>query len=97
MIRRLFRFDRVELLFAICRDYRDVVRVQQEVIMRKNAELSALQLAYTRHVRDLVTQFVQAQEAGTDLREILLNAINDLDDEIARLEEHAPVGRSMRE
>lgn len=61
---------------------------QQRVIDYLRAERERERLQYARNTRDLIEHFWIAQEAGLDVREPLLNGLQDLRDEVARLEEH---------
>lgn len=73
---------------ALMREARDLIRAQSALIDGLQAQLTAYELMHVRAVRDLVEQFLYAQEAGIDVRDELLDGWRDLADHVARLEEH---------
>jgi hypothetical protein len=91
LIRSLIPNREADQLLAIAQDYRAVVFEQKDLLARKDAEIFQLKLEYSRWGRAVVENFLTAQENGIDLRDALLDALRDFDDEVARLEEHAPV------
>ena len=66
-----------------------LVRDQAEVIKMQRAQMERMQLEYARNVRDLIEAFFVAQQSGEDVRDQLLEGLRDLQDEVARLEEHS--------
>lgn len=90
MIDFLARPSECDDLLKIATDYRDVVWQQRDIIARKEDEILRLKLEYSRWGRSIIENFLRASESGVDLSESLVAALRDFDDEIARLEEHAP-------
>lgn len=66
-----------------------LVKAQHEEIIRLRAQAAQHELEHARNVRDLVEQFWITQEAGIDVREPVLQGLEDLRDQVARLEEHS--------
>lgn len=66
-----------------------IARDQREVIMEQRAMMQQMRLEYARCTRDLIEQFWITQEAGIDVRDELREGLRDLQDEVARLEEHS--------
>lgn len=89
VLRRILGAD-VNDVLRIAHEFHQITLSQRHVIARQQAEIMRLKLEYSRWGRDIVSQFLVAQQAGTDLRDALTLALRDLDDEVARLEEHAP-------
>jgi hypothetical protein len=76
-------------LLQIATDYRAVVHEQQDLIQRKDEEILRLKLEYTRWGRSVIENFLLALETPeVDMREVLWQAVADMNDEVARLEEH---------
>jgi hypothetical protein len=71
-------------LYALCQE-------QSECIQRQKAHIDFLELTHTRNVRDLIHNFQAALDAPDEdvLRDGLEAALVDLNDHVARLEEHA--------
>lgn len=65
-----------------------LVRDQNEVIKLQRQQMAFMRLEYARSTRDLIEQFFIAQESGVDVREPLQIGLRDMEDEVARLEEH---------
>lgn len=87
-LRRLLNYDTVDVLLQIGVGYQEVVKEQGEKIDNLERQLQALRLEHTRNLRDLVEHFFIAQEAGLDVRDELEAGLRDLQDEVARQEEH---------
>lgn len=80
--RRLFNVELVEGLLDLCQH-------QQEIMRAQKTQLDGILLAHARHSRDLIEQFLLALDGPEEpLREKLIEAMCDLSDEVARLEEH---------
>jgi hypothetical protein len=91
LIRALIPNREAEELLQIATDYRDVVMQQSDIIVRQQADIAALKLEYSRWGRDIISNFlVLLENPEIDARDILIEALRDFDDEVARLEEHAP-------
>jgi hypothetical protein len=67
----------------------EIIREQRDTIERQNLYIQQVQLEHTRSVRDIVEHFLIAHEQGIDVRDDLLDGLRDLNDHVARLEEHA--------
>lgn len=81
-LRRLLNLDTLDSALTIA--------AQQYLLIEKlNAIIAAQQLEYARNTRDLIEAFFVVQQSGEDVRDSLLEGLNDLRDEVARLEEHA--------
>lgn len=65
-----------------------VIRAQQAALDMCERSLAMYELMHVRSTRDLVEQFLIAQESGIDVRDELLDGWRDLADHVARLEEH---------
>ena len=66
-----------------------LVKNQHELIQSLRAESERQQLEYARNVRDLLVNFRGALNEDRDqIDSILENAITDMSDSVARLEEH---------
>lgn len=89
MIRRLVNsLTQCDDLLRIAKDYRDVVFEQRDIIQRKDEEIIRLKLEYSRWGRDVLQNFLIAlDQPEVDLRETIWQAVGDMNDEIARLEE----------
>ena len=68
-----------------------LVRDQAEVIKMQRLQMERMQLEYARNVRDLIEGFFVVQQSGEDVRDELLEGLRDLQDEVARLEEHSEI------
>lgn len=66
----------------------DLIYRQSKIIAAQRREMDEMQLEYARNVRDLLENFWIAQESGMDVREPLLIGLQDMQDAVARLEEH---------
>lgn len=66
----------------------DLLCRQSEIIRAQRSEMDQMQLEYARNVRDLLENFWIAQESGMDVREPLMIGLRDMEDAVARLEEH---------
>ena len=76
-------------LLRIATDYRDVVFQQRDIIQRKDEEILRLKLEYSRWGRDIIQNFLIALDSpDVDVRDLLWQAVADMNDEVARLEEH---------
>ena len=62
---------------------------QHLLIERLNATIEEQRLEYARNTRDLIEAFLVVQTSGEDVRDGLIAGLNDLRDEVARLEEHS--------
>lgn len=67
-----------------------VVQAQQESIKHLHYQLARAELQYARSCRDLIGHFLYSLENEIDVAEQLRAGLRDLNDEVARLEEHAP-------
>jgi hypothetical protein len=67
----------------------EVIREQRTIIERQNLYIQQVQLEHTRNVRNLVENFLIVQSDGEDVRDELIEGLRDLNDHVARLEEHA--------
>lgn len=77
-------------LLRIATDYRDVVFQQRDIITRKDEEILRLKLEYSRWGRDIIQNFLIAlDQPDVDMRDVLWQAVADMNDEVARLEEHS--------
>lgn len=83
-LRRLLHYDQVDTLL-------DIAQQQREVIEILSAQLQQKDLENTRNVRNLVEQFLVVQSEGVDVRDDLIQGLRDLNDQVARLEEHSGV------
>jgi hypothetical protein len=70
-----------------------LVLEQRNLLDVQRAHISALELQYARNVRDLISNFRLALENEDDdaLRDGLGLALSDLNDHVARLEEHSGI------
>lgn len=76
-------------LLRIATDYREVVYQQRDSLARKDEEIMRLKLEYSRWGRDILQNFLIALDnPELDLREVLWKAVEDMNDEVARLSEH---------
>ena len=83
-LRRLLNYDLV--LYLAEERRRKVYEIEQ-----LHAEMGRLQLAHARNVRDLVSHFHHCVVEGEDmdaLEETLEMGLRDMNDSVARLEEH---------
>ncbi len=81
-LRRLTNMDTVDALVAVCEG-------QMQLIHDQRDEMAARELLHTRHTRDLIVQFREAIERPEDeVIPALDAAIVDLNDSVARMEEH---------
>ena len=83
-LRRLLGLDLVPRALEVINIQTERIQEWQEAYDAQHARLT---LQYTRNVRDLVQQFLIAQEAGIDVREDLEKGLCDLKDHVALLEE----------
>jgi DNA-binding GntR family transcriptional regulator len=84
-LRRLLNYD---LVIHLAEERRK----QNCEIEALHAEVSRLQLAHARNVRDLVSHFHHCVVEGEDmdfLEETLEAGLRDMNDSVARLEEHS--------
>ena len=93
----LERLRSFSALLSVACEQQEVIRDQRRLIdslearIQKYKDGQRLQhLHHSRHVRDLLEQFFLAQMSGADVTAELEQGLNDLRDEVARLEEHAP-------
>jgi hypothetical protein len=79
--------------FAIALDYRGALYDQKDINARLVAEIERMKLEHARTCRDLIEAFLTAHSdpERQDIRDRLIDALVDFDDEVARLEEHMPV------
>lgn len=92
LIRAILPNREAEQMLAIAQDYRAVVHEQSDIIIRQQAEILLLKLEYARWGRSIVENFlVLLEDPDPGIRDVLLDALRDFDDEVARLEEHMPV------
>jgi len=68
----------------------EVINTQTERIQEWMEYSAQQELQHTRNVRDLVQNFLIVQQEEIDVREELEKGLQDLNDHVARLEEHAP-------
>ena len=83
-IRRLFGLDLVPRALEVINIQTERIQEWQEAY---DAQHKRLTLEHTRNVRDLVQQFLIAQQEGIDVSEDLEKGLCDLKDHVARLEE----------
>ena len=69
-------------------DLLDIAKQQQHLIRELRYDKKRLQLDNIKTRRDLLLKFRIALEADWDIRDELDAAISDLEDEVARREEH---------
>jgi hypothetical protein len=91
LIRRLARDDGD--ILSIAMDFRAALYAEKDINARLAAEIDRLKLEHARTCRDLTEAFLTAvsDPEREDIRDKLIDALRDFDDEVARLEEHAPV------
>jgi hypothetical protein len=91
LVRSILPNREADEILKIAQDYRAVVHEQSDIIIRQQAEILLLKLEYARWGRGIIENFLIAMDnPDTELRDILIEALRDFDDEVARLEEHAP-------
>lgn len=81
-LRRILNLDTLELAVLVAHQ-------QKLLIDELSAEISRLKLEHARSSRDLLEAFLTTHERGVDVRDELLAGLSDLQDEVARQEEHA--------
>ena len=64
------------------------IQVQAHTIDLLCQQIALMELDHTRFVRNMVSEFLVVQESGIDIRDLLIAGLQDMDDEIARREEH---------
>lgn len=71
-------------LYDLCLRQSDTIRLQR-------AHIDWLELQHSRNIRDLIANFQAALDAPDEdaLRDGLVLALSDLNDHVARLEEHS--------
>lgn len=84
VLRRIFGLDLVPRALS-------VIEHQNRLIQQWQTYSQQRELQYTRNVRDLVENFLIVQSEGIDVRDELLAGLRDLNDHVARLEEHSGV------
>lgn len=87
-LRRLVKLDLLGEVIVIAQEQQAVISDQRRIITQKTRELEEMRLESARSTRDLVEQFWICQEGGIDVREPLLIGLQDMRDQVARLEEH---------
>lgn len=80
----------VDDLIEIATEFQTIVFLQRDMLCRQQADILLLKLEHARGCRTLIENFLRIQEGGLDVRDELIAALRDFDDEVARLEEHAP-------
>jgi hypothetical protein len=93
-LRRLLNLDLLQDVTGIARSQQTIIKEQTRFIEIQQREIVRLKLEYTRWGRDVVENFLIALDSPEDeeeLRRHLSEALCDLSDEVARIEEHAPV------
>ncbi len=81
-LRRLQNFDTVDALVKVALDQLELIEAQRQ-------DMAAQELGHIRQIRDLVIQFrEQVEVPPEELIPRLDAAIVDLNDSVARLEEH---------
>ncbi len=81
-LRRLLDYDATDVLLEVCQG-------QMQLIHEQRAEMALRELEHLRHIRDLIVQFRQQIEMPED--EVIPGldaAIVDMNDSLARMEEH---------
>lgn len=73
---------------SLMREAAELLDAQRGLIALLKAQKADMQLEHARSTRDLIEQFWICQEGGIDVREPLLIGLQDLRDQVARLEEH---------
>ena len=67
----------------------ELIGSQARQIFELNRQLDMERLQYSRNLRDLIVRFrIVLETPEHDVRDVLDAAISDLDDEVARAEEH---------
>lgn len=96
VLRRMFGTDLDEVI-GIAQDFQQIVFEQRDrnarlldLVAQQQSDIIHLKLEHARCIRSLLTEFLRVQENGTDVTDLLIAALRDFDDEVARLEEHAP-------
>ena len=91
-VRRLLNLDTLDSAlhvaaqqFLLIEELNREIQEQQEVFEKITRQQ---QLEYARSTRDLIEAFFVVQQSGDDVRDSLLAGLQDLRDEVARLEEH---------
>ena len=91
-LRRLLNLDTVSQAVGVIETQNKLIQEWQVVYAAREQEIAELRLEHVRNVRDLVSHFLEALESDLDeeeLRETLENGLRDLNDHVARMEEHA--------
>lgn len=81
-LRRLLNYDATDTLLEICQG-------QMQIIQEQREEMALRELEHVRHIRDIIVQFRQQIEMPEeDVIPGLDAAIVDMNDSLARMEEH---------
>ena len=90
MLRRLLNLDVCADLQEIAEGFREIVIEQRERIWQRDEQIRQMELEHARHVRSLLANFLVALDIPEDvgIRESLQAALEDMADQVARLEEH---------
>ena len=92
-LRRLLNLDTLDSALSIAAQQFLLIEQLNQVIAEQQAAFEQVtreqQLEYARSTRDLIEAFFVVQQSGDDVRESLLAGLEDLRDEVARLEEHS--------
>jgi hypothetical protein len=90
LIRRLLNYDTLDSIIGVAKEQQAVIEDQRRIIGFQQAEIQRLKIEYSRWGRDVIEQFLIAldrPEYEDDLRDRLIAAVEDMSDEVARLEE----------
>jgi len=93
LLRRMLNLDLLRDMSDIAVEQQTVINDQRRIIDSQMREIARIKLEYTRWGRDIVGNFIIAldkPEEQEEIRDILHEALSDLSDEVARIEEHAP-------
>lgn len=77
-------------MLDIAQSFQQIVIEQREVMARQQAEIITLKLEYSRWAKQIIENFLiglDRPEDEEEMRVILAQAVEDMADEVARLEE----------